>query len=115
MDTSGSFKHSKIVVLCLCTALVSTCTVLSKVFKATYLIFLSLFSKKRPRIFIAKTRRPLSERISIIDNTVSYNIVFPTFLLVSVLVATCAKISFIASDASTSFLPNILSNRSILT
>lgn len=49
------FKHSSIVDLCLCTAEVSTCTVLSRVFKATYLMFLSLFNRKRPNIFTAKT------------------------------------------------------------
>lgn len=50
-----------------------------------------------------------------IDKTVSYKIVFPTFLLVSVLVATCAKISFIASEASASLCPSIRSRRRIFT
>lgn len=36
----------------------------------------------------ARTLKPLSDLMSIIDSTVSYNIVFPTFLLVSVFVAT---------------------------
>lgn len=54
-------------------------------------------------------------RMSIIESTVSYRMVFPTFLLVSVLVATWAKMSFIASEASLSFLPRILSRRRILT
>lgn len=35
IETSGSFKHSKMVVRCLCTAEVSTCTVLRRVFRAT--------------------------------------------------------------------------------
>lgn len=48
-------------------------------------------------------------------STVSYKIVFPTFLLVSVLVATWAKMSFIASEVSGSFFPKILSKRRILT
>lgn len=37
IDTSGSFKHSRIVERCLCTALVSKNTVFSNVFNATYL------------------------------------------------------------------------------
>lgn len=56
-----------------------------------------------------------THRISIIDKTVSYKIVLPTFLLVSVFVATCAKISFIASDASESLCPKILNKRKIFT
>lgn len=53
--------------------------------------------------------------MSMIDKTVSYKIVFPTFLLVSVLVATCAKISFIASEASASLCPSMRSRRRIFT
>lgn len=41
--------------------------------------------------------------------------VLPTFLLVSVFVATWAKISFIASDASASLWPSILKSRRIFT
>merc|ERR1719431_308128 len=52
----------------------------------------------------------LSESISMMDKTVSYNIAFPTFLLVSVFVATWASISFIVSEALGSFLPSILSS-----
>ena len=37
----------------------------------TNLIFLSLFTKKRPRILMAKTRRPLSLLMSIMVSTVS--------------------------------------------
>lgn len=89
--------------------------VFNRVFKATYLIFLSVFNKNRPKILIANTLSPDSDLMSIIDNTVSYKIVFPTFLLVSVVVATCARTSFIVSEASGSFLPSILRSLNILT
>lgn len=55
IETSGSFKHSKIVERCLCTADVSMWTVFNNVFKATYRIFLSLFNKKRPKMLTAST------------------------------------------------------------
>lgn len=61
IDTSGSLRHSKIVVRCRWTADVSACTVLNNVFNATYRIFLSEFNRKRPKILTANTRRPPSE------------------------------------------------------
>ena len=42
MDTSASFTHSTMVVLCRCTACVSTPTTLDSVLRATYLMLLSL-------------------------------------------------------------------------
>lgn len=110
-----TFKHSKMVVLCLWTAELSTCTVLNRVFSATYLIFLSLFNRNLPSILMANTLKLLSDLMSMIDKTVSYRMVLPTFLLVSVFVATWARMSFIASEASASFFPSILSRRRILT
>lgn len=139
-----------------------------------YLIFLSLLSRKRPSMLMAKTckinghlgknnlhtrealtkfswtlneltLRPLSDLMSIIVSTVSYRIAFPTFLLVSVFVATCnrkhgafcqkqhsfreasghkqwwhlfltcARMSFIASLESSSLLPKIRSSLNIRT
>jgi len=52
------------------------------------LMLLSLFVKNLPKILMANTRRPLSDLISMIVKTVSYNIEFPTFLADSVFVAT---------------------------
>lgn len=77
-------------------------------------MFLSLFSRNRPNMLMANTctvetrlvrrdprnggvwlcstqltRSPLSDLMSIIVSTVSYRMALPTFLLVSVLVATC--------------------------
>lgn len=49
------------------------------------------------------------------DRTVSYNIVLPTFLLDSVFVATWAKMSVIASEASGSFFPKTLRSFKIFT
>lgn len=143
---SSSFKQSKMVDRWRCTALWSTCTVRSNVFNATYLweaiqhsstmtnnahlMFLSLLTRKRPRILMAKTLSPLSLLISIIVITVSYRMAWPTFFPDSVLVATYsiamgnshgntrhtwAKISFICSLQSLSPLPSIRSNLSICT
>jgi hypothetical protein len=53
------------------------------------LTFLSLLDRNRPRMLIARTRRPLSHWISIMVNTVSYKMECPTFFPDSVLVATC--------------------------
>ncbi|RUS19105.1 hypothetical protein BC937DRAFT_87989 [Endogone sp. FLAS-F59071] len=66
-------------------------------------------------IFTASTLNPDSLGTSMMVSTVSYKIEFPTFLLLSVLVATCASTSFIASVASGSSLPKIPSNLKILT
>ena len=55
----------------------------------TNLMFLSLLSRNLPSILTANTLRPLSELISMMVLHVSYNIALPTFLLLSVLVATC--------------------------
>ena len=52
-------------------------------------MFLSLLSRNLPSILTANTLRPLSELISMMVLHVSYNIALPTFLLLSVLVATC--------------------------
>lgn len=78
-------------------------------------MFLSLFSRNRPNMLMANTctvdtklgqerspgkaafcfvlpqltRSPLSDLMSIIVSTVSYRMALPTFLLVSVFVATC--------------------------
>ena len=49
---------------------------------------MSLLSKNLPKILTAKTRSPDSDWMSMIDKTVSYKIAFPTFLDVSVFVAT---------------------------
>lgn len=66
-------------------------------------------------MFTARTRKPLSDLIAIIERTVSYRIVLPTFLLDSVFVATWARMSVIASEASGSFLPKTRSSFSIFT
>jgi len=62
----------------------------------------------------AKTRSPLSELISMMVLHVSYKMALPTFLLLSVFVATCAKMSFITSLASSSWQPSSRSNFNIL-
>lgn len=94
-----------------------------------HLIFLSLLTKNRPRILMARTRNPLSLLISMMVRTVSYNMAWPTFLPDSVLVATYnwhysivasheltwANMSFICSLQSLSPLPSILSNRNMCT
>mgnify|MGYP007100401271 CR=1 FL=1 len=64
---------------------------------------------------MAMTRRPLSASMSRIVRTVSYRIELPTFLAASVLVATWARMSFMASLASTSPLPSNRRRRRILT
>jgi hypothetical protein len=51
-------------------------------------MFLSVFSKKRPRMLTASTRSAGSDLMSIIVRTVSWRIEFPAFLVVSVLVQT---------------------------
>lgn len=61
------------------------------------------------------TLNPPSDLMSMMDNTVSYKMVLPTFLLVSVLVATWARMSFMASEASTSFMPSTRRSFNILT
>lgn len=78
-------------------------------------MLLSRLPKNLPRMLIAMTRRPESASISRIVRTVSYNIEFPTFLVESVLVATCARISFMVSLARASPLPSRRSNRKTLT
>lgn len=62
-------------------------------------MLLSLLLKNFPRMLIAMTLRPLSASISRTVKTVSYRIEFPTFFVESVLVATCARMSFIVSLA----------------
>lgn len=81
----------------------------------THRILLSRLLRNLPRMLMAMTRRPLSASISNTVRTVSYRIEFPTFFVESVLVATCARISFMVSLAWTSPLPNNLRRRSILT
>jgi hypothetical protein len=51
-------------------------------------MFLSGLRRKRPRMLIASTRRPLSARIFMIVRAHSYRIALPTFFADSVLVAT---------------------------
>ncbi len=53
-----------------------------------YLMLLSLLLKNFPRMLMARTRRALSDGVSMIVSTVSYKIELPTFLDDSVLVAT---------------------------
>lgn len=53
-----------------------------------YLMLLSLLLKNFPRMLMAKTRRALSEGVSMMVKTVSYRIELPTFFDDSVLVAT---------------------------
>lgn len=55
METSGSFKQSRIVARCRWTAFESACTTRSRVFSATYRISLSVFNKNRPSILTANT------------------------------------------------------------
>jgi hypothetical protein len=57
----------------------------------TYLILLSRFAKKRPRMLMASTRRPPMASIDMIVFTHSYKIALPAFLLPSVFVATCPR------------------------
>ncbi len=57
----------------------------------TYLILLSRFAKKRPRMLMASTRRPPIASIDMIVFTHSYKIALPAFLLPSVFVATCPR------------------------
>lgn len=92
MVTSGSLRHSRMVARWRCTAVPSTLTVLRSVFSATYWMFLSLLRRNLPRMLTARTLRPDSESMSMMESTVSYKIALPTFLLVSVLVATWAGV-----------------------
>ncbi len=85
---SGSRKQSKIVFRCRCTAFGSIETTLIKVFRATYLMLLSLLDKNFPRMFTPRTRSPESASISKIVRTASYKMEFPTFFDDSVFVAT---------------------------
>ena len=57
-------------------------------------------------MLIPSTRRPLSASIDMMVSTHSYRIEFPVFFVPSVFVATCAKMSFISSLASTWMRPN---------
>lgn len=59
----------------------------NKVVKS-HLMLLSLLLRNFPRILMARTRRALSEGVSMIVRTVSYKMELPTFLDDSVLVAT---------------------------
>lgn len=61
------------------------------------------------------TLSPLSLLMSMMERTVSYRMAFPTFLEDSVLVATCARMSFMVSEASLSPQPRILSSFRIFT
>ena len=54
----------------------------------TYRMLLSLLMRKRPRMLMASTRRPLSLSTLMIVCTVSYRMAFPAFLFASVFVAT---------------------------
>ena len=64
---------------------------------------------------MAMTRNDCSASTSRMVKTVSYRIAFPTFLEDSVFVATCARMSFIADEASTSPLPSNRKRRRIFT
>lgn len=78
-------------------------------------MLLSRLLKNLPKMLIAITRSPSSASISSTARTVSYKIEFPTFLVESVLVATCARMSFISSEALASPRPRRRRRRRILT
>ena len=54
-------------------------------------MLLSRLRRKRPRIVVARTRRPPSPSISMIVFTHSYKMAFPAFFCDSVFVATWAR------------------------
>ena len=58
MDTSASFTHSTMVVLCRCTACVSTPTTLDSVFRATYRMLLSLQGSQQSHNALGEARQP---------------------------------------------------------
>lgn len=79
-----------------------------------YRILLSRLLKNLPSMLIAMTLKPCCASISRMVKTASYKMLFPTFLLESVLVATWASKSFIVSLDSASPFPKSLSKRRIL-
>lgn len=78
-------------------------------------MLLSRLLRNLPRMLMAMTRSPLSASISRTVMTVSYRMELPTFFVESVLVATCARMSFMVSLALTSPLPNSCMRRRIFT
>mmetsp|Transcript_63485 Transcript_63485/g.194158 ORF Transcript_63485/g.194158 Transcript_63485/m.194158 type:complete len:229 (+) Transcript_63485:535-1221(+) len=113
IDMSESFKHSMMVVRWRCTAFTSIVTTRCNVESATYRMLLSRLKRKRPRMLIASTLKPLSASMDMIVKTHSYNMALPVFFAPSVFVATCARMSFISSLASTEPVPSKRRRRSI--
>ena len=114
MEISGSRRHSRMVFRCRWTAFGSIATTLMRVLRATYRVLLSLLERNLPRMLTPRTRRPESASMSRMVSTASYRMELPTFFDASVLVATCARMSFICSLVVASPLPKMRSSRRIL-
>mmetsp|Transcript_29970 Transcript_29970/g.47225 ORF Transcript_29970/g.47225 Transcript_29970/m.47225 type:complete len:200 (+) Transcript_29970:684-1283(+) len=98
-----------------CTAGRSSWAMRLRVFRPTYRMLLSRFCRKRPRMFTASMRRPASASVRRIVCTHSYRMALPAFLAVSVCVAVWARMSFMASCASSLRRPSRHSTRSSFT
>ena len=71
MLMSGSRRQSRMVLRCRWTAFGSMATTLTRVFRATYRMLLSLLDRNFPRMFTPRTRRAESASMSRMVNTAS--------------------------------------------